>query len=377
MIEELWSSLIGFTEQFVVPDWGALVGLIPVGLALIVFMYLVWLILRYAGAGPRRRGKRRMTPVTPKGIHMPGPSLAPLLAATGAFFMVFGMVAGGIWLWVGAGVLVLALLFWGREEMRNYDRMPGAATAGGAPVGALPAPRGTPPAGVHIPPPSFRPLLIAIGFTALVAGMVIGGVALVLGAIAMVLVLLGWLWDARREYNAVEDADQTGHLDMGGAPAWPKATLGILALLVVLAAVFGTGIIQVTPDTGETPAASAAPGGSVAPGGSTAPGGGTTASEAPPAAPDADVVVTAKGINWVESAITIPAGAPFTLALDNQDAGIPHDVVIRDAGGAEVFRTDLVTGVAVVVYDVPAIPAGQYTFVCTVHPNMTGTVTAQ
>ena len=42
-----------------------------------------------------------------------------------------------------------------------------------------------------------------------------------------------------------------------------------------------------------------------------------------------------------------------------------------------VFKTDLITGVTVVVYDVPAIPAGQYTFVCTVHPNMTGTATAQ
>jgi plastocyanin len=29
-----------------------------------------------------------------------------------------------------------------------------------------------------------------------------------------------------------------------------------------------------------------------------------------------------------------------------------------------------------VVYDGLAIPAGQYTFVCTVHPNMTGTATA-
>jgi plastocyanin len=30
-----------------------------------------------------------------------------------------------------------------------------------------------------------------------------------------------------------------------------------------------------------------------------------------------------------------------------------------------------------VVYDVPALPAGSYTFACTVHPNMTGSITAQ
>jgi plastocyanin len=29
------------------------------------------------------------------------------------------------------------------------------------------------------------------------------------------------------------------------------------------------------------------------------------------------------------------------------------------------------------VYDVPAIPAGSYTFICTVHPNMTGVANIQ
>jgi hypothetical protein len=307
---------------------------------------------------------------------MPGPSLAPLLAASGGFFLVFGMVAGGIWMLVGAVILAGTLLYWGREEMRNYDRMPGAVPEGAAPAGALPVPQGTPPAGVHIPPPSFRPLLLAIGFTALVAGMVIGGIALVFGAIAMVLVLLGWLWDARREYHAVEEADRTGHLDLGGTPAWPKATLGILALLVGLGVLFGSGIIQVAPDTG-TSTPSAAPGASGAPGASAAPGGGTTASQAPQQAPDADVVVTAKGIAWAQTTLTLPAAKPFTLALDNQDSGVPHDVVLKDAGGKEVYRTEVVTGVAVSVYDVPAIPAGQYSFVCSIHPNMTGTATAQ
>ena len=37
---------------------------------------------------------------------------------------------------------------------------------------------------------------------------------------------------------------------------------------------------------------------------------------------------------------------------------------------------DLVTGVATTTYNVPALKAGTYPFVCTVHANMTGTLTA-
>jgi plastocyanin len=226
-----------------------------------------------------------------------------------------------------------------------------------------------PPEGVHIPPPSFRPLLVAIGFTALVAGMVIGGWALAVGVIALVLTLLGWLWDARREYVAVEAADRTGHLDLGGAPAWPKATFAVLAILVVVGLVLTT---QVVPDNG-TAGASAAPGASGAPA-----GGGTTASAAPSAMPAADVTVTAQNVAFTTTDIEIPAGKPFKLAFDNRDSGVPHDVVIKDASGAVLYKTEpLLTGPAVSVYDVPAIAAGQYTFVCTVHPNMKGTVTAK
>jgi plastocyanin len=380
MIEELWNSLIQFSATFVVPDWGKLVGLIPLGLAAIVGLYVTWIVFRFATAGPTRRGRRRLPPATPAGIHMPGPSFAPLIAAVGLLFLVIGMVSGGLWLLIGLLILAIALLYWGREEMRDFDRATSTtalATTGFA-TGALPAPRGAPPAGVHIPPPSFRPLLIAVAATILVVGMVIGGWALAFGVIALAVVLLGWLRDARREYGATERADATGHLDLGGAPSWPTATFAALALLVAAGLLLSSGILggpsDGTASASGGPAASAAAGGGTAPSGSAAQGG----SAAPAASlPPADATVTAQGINWVETTLTIPAGKPFKLAFDNRDAGVAHDVVIKGADGAEVYRGELVTGPAVVVYDVPAIPAGQYQFVCTVHPNMQGTVTAQ
>ena len=50
--------------------------------------------------------------------------------------------------------------------------------------------------------------------------------------------------------------------------------------------------------------------------------------------------------------------------------------MIKDAAAATVFQGELVTGPKAVVYDVPALKAGDYTFVCSVHPNMTGTANA-
>jgi plastocyanin len=41
-----------------------------------------------------------------------------------------------------------------------------------------------------------------------------------------------------------------------------------------------------------------------------------------------------------------------------------------------VAKGAIITGVAEASYDVPALKAGAYTFHCSVHPNMTGTLTA-
>jgi mono/diheme cytochrome c family protein/plastocyanin len=82
----------------------------------------------------------------------------------------------------------------------------------------------------------------------------------------------------------------------------------------------------------------------------------------------------ASGIQFQDTALTAPANTPFTIHFDNQDSGVPHNMVIKDASGNAVFTGDLVTGPAQADYKLPALPAGDYTFVCQVHPGMTGTL---
>jgi plastocyanin len=93
------------------------------------------------------------------------------------------------------------------------------------------------------------------------------------------------------------------------------------------------------------------------------------------AAPSSDgstVTVSAINVAFEQKEISAPADKAFTLSFDNKDAGIPHNIAIKDAMNMEKFKGDLVTGPAQFQYKVEALPAGEYTFVCTVHPNMIG-----
>jgi mono/diheme cytochrome c family protein/plastocyanin len=77
-----------------------------------------------------------------------------------------------------------------------------------------------------------------------------------------------------------------------------------------------------------------------------------------------------------QSAVTAPASEPFVVHFANTEAGVPHNVEIKDSSGASVFSGEIITGPAEADYSVPALDAGAYPFNCTVHPNMTGTLTA-
>jgi plastocyanin len=385
MLEQLWNGILELTSQLVIPDWGVLVSVaLPLGTVLLVALGLVWTIRRLVTAPPARRGPRRVAAATPAGVHMPGPSMAPIFAAIGSALLFLGLVFGGVVLALGVIALILTLLYWLAEGLRVYDHeVEPTATL-------IPARIETgPPPGVHMPGPSYRPIMGALGTALLFLGLVFGGWLLAVGVFALIVTLIGWLVDARKEYVKTVEADRTGHLENIPAPNTPSRVFAVLAILVVAAAIAQSGVLTTGSANGGSPGASGASGATASggPGGSaSAPSGG--GSGAPASAPAGDsggsggnggpnVAVHASGIAFTEASWTGPADTPFTITFENQDAGTPHNIAIKDASGAEVFKGDIFNGVGTKVYDVPALPAGQYSFVCSVHPNMSGTATLQ
>jgi plastocyanin len=130
---------------------------------------------------------------------------------------------------------------------------------------------------------------------------------------------------------------------------------------------------SVTPPpapSGSATASGPAPSGSApAPSGSTPSGSGNLVV----------VQISALNIKYEQTALTAPANTPFQVSFENKDAGVPHNVTLHlgDTNGAELFKGEIFNGVATRVYDVPALDAGSYAFVCSVHPTMIGTLTVQ
>jgi plastocyanin len=365
----LMDSLLEVAAIFVQPDWDLIRSLFPVLLLVLFVAWFAWTTRKYATLGPTRRAPARVLPVRPAHVHMPGGSAAPILAALGAGSLFFGLAflqvqGSGVLLLAGVILLVATLLVWFREAMRDYAHLEPAALA---PARQLPAVVDAgPPPGVHMPGPSIRPLMGALGSAALLGGLVVGGWVLILAVVFLVYTLIGWLVDFTAEYRKVEEADATGHLENIPERALPARGLQVFAVLFVLAGMWQAGILPpsaVAGPPGASPAASGPPAGSPGPGGG-------------------ELAVVAREVAFDKRELVVPADAPFAITLTNEDGPtLPHDIDIREGPGAPTLQdTEPIPGGQSTEYSYDPLPQGTYQFFCSVHPGipaMEGTLTVQ
>lgn len=105
---------------------------------------------------------------------------------------------------------------------------------------------------------------------------------------------------------------------------------------------------------------------------------GPAAPSGPAPSVDANAVhISADQLKFDTTTLTAPADKPFQIAFDNRETA-PHNVVIfkDEARTQKVFGEAPSSGPKLVVYSVPALAAGTYHFVCEVHLDMKGTLTA-
>ena len=350
--KDLVQSLLEVVGLFIQPDYDALLLLFPVLLLLLFVAWFAWTARKFATLGPTRRAPARIQPLTPATVHMPGGSVAPILVAIGAGALFLGLVLGGVALGIGVTVLVITLLVWFREAVRDYDHIESASS--------LPAViHEGPPPGVHMPGPSIRPLLGALGTAALLGGLVMGGWVLILAVVFLVWTLLGWLVDFTAEYRKVEEADRTGHLENIPPRRLPTRTLQVFAVLFALVGLWQLGIFPPAGPATADPGASGPP-----PSGSAGPTGPT---------------IVAKAFAFDAATLEVAAGAPFTILFRNEDPpGTPHDVDVRLGDGTTLQDQPVVDGGAEQSYEYEPLEAGEYIFICSFHPDlMTGTLTVQ
>jgi len=106
---------------------------------------------------------------------------------------------------------------------------------------------------------------------------------------------------------------------------------------------------------------------------------GPSGSGGPPPAGSAVDVSASNATAFDQTTLTAPAGAPITFRFANKDPNVAHNFSIKgaNADGSDFIGLPLANPGETVDYVSPALAAGTYPYYCSVHANMTGTLTVQ
>ncbi|MDQ3407549.1 MAG: cupredoxin domain-containing protein [Chloroflexota bacterium] len=371
---DLFSQFLDLLGPLLSPDWNSLILLLPFAMIGLVFLILGYMILnwrRSAGVN-RSRVPRRRPGRPPPDVHMPGPSPWPFVAPIGGTLILLSLIFAGEGLPVnpllfglGLAVGLVGIAGWyldaGREwraaETGGHGGGLGGTLVTGEAVARLPAWAVEPPPGVHMPGPSPWPFFAPIGLFFVFLGLIFGPALLIGGVLMSLVAVIGWYRDAGTEYRQVETIGHVVPETRDPARAWPRSVVPLFGAIaaVALAITFFPLLMSALPVAG----------GDDLDGGNAGP------------SPDPAAMIAAESVtSFTKDMLVVPADTPFELIFENRQDGVPHDVAIQ--GGEEfLFDGEEIIGPETIVYEVPSIPAGEYTFVCTIHPPMTGTLTAQ
>jgi len=105
---------------------------------------------------------------------------------------------------------------------------------------------------------------------------------------------------------------------------------------------------------------------------------GSTPTGAPASRDPNALQISARNLQFSTNELTAPADKPFKIEFENQE-GAPHNVSIYndDSRSRKILVQDPFGGPQTVTYDVQALAAGDYLFLCDVHPDMKGTLKVQ
>lgn len=368
-LDEIWTILLDFIATVIIPVWNDLIQYIPLLLLLLLIAtgaWLAWYWRRNSAINRPRVPRPMPSGRKPEGIHLPGPSLWPFVAPIGLLFMVFSLALG-----IGSSLLTLALfaaglligvvgvLGWLVDAGREYREVETGGHGHGhaqltAQATAAPPPWSLePPAGVHLPGPSPWPFLAPVGLFFIVAGFIFGPVLIVAGLIMGAIAAIGWLRDADRELVDVEAHGHATPATRDPERVWPSALVPIYTGVAALALAITLLPWALT----------------------LLPSGAADDVAGPP--PVEMPFVSASTVTEFEiTEIATFADRPFQLEFENKQAGVPHNVAIYESAAqeTELFLGQIFDGPDTRIYEVGPLAAGEYFYVCSVHPPMIGTL---
>jgi hypothetical protein len=138
----------------------------------------------------------------PEGVHLPPPSPYPFILAIGMALTGFGVMFPAELLGAGLALLTIGALGWVKEDIVQF----GPSDAHGVVAdSSASAPAATLPEGVHLPPPSAAPLIVALGAAMTGFGVMFPAELLGAGLAVLSLGALKWVVEDVQDFSHAGD----------------------------------------------------------------------------------------------------------------------------------------------------------------------------